>query len=199
MAKKNQIRETDFNSANLFIKTVKANGLGDLAMNVPFYIKKVVTAKWKNAGSPMDTVGLKRFCVEILRKETGLMQDTGCVVVLKSPRTSRRKVKPTTVHRLDGKMGAPLKDLERRMVFYDSENREIFDMPFCTRKVAAGRCRDMVKSGELRSCEIYCYVEYRIKDRKPIFKMDIHSDKDDIEKEKGEYIVFGITAVDYNG
>lgn len=199
MAKKIQIRENDFNSANLFIRNIKADGLGDLALKVPFHIKKVVTSRWKRCGCPTDIIGLKRFCVEVLRNETGFLQDTGCVIVIKSPRTSRRKVPKSHMYRLDGRIGVRVGELEKQMVFYDSENREIYSMPFCTRKVAGQILRNMHKEGKIPSGEIFCYVEYRSKDRKPIFKMDLHSKSDEMDVEYGEYIAFGITAMDYNG
>ena len=194
-----KIRENDFNSANLFIKIMKADNLGDLAMKVPFHIKKVVTSRWTMNGCPMDIVGLKRFCVDVLKNETGFMQDTGCVVVLKKPRKSRRKTPETHMKRLDGRMAVRIGELRRFMVFYDSENREICNMPFCTRKVAGMKIKELFKAGKIPPGEIFCYVEYRADDRKPVFKMDLHSKEEDPGTEQGEYIAFGIVAMDYNG
>lgn len=178
---------------NLVIKIVTADKMKDAVSSVPFYVMANVTRSWKRSGCPMEQKALEKFCVDYLKKRTGLEEDFGFIVVVE--RANERATGLSKKCRYERLGPARFRKEETRKfyVFRNDRKEELKVLDGRTKmRDLVSEAKRMVKSLEFKGERLTCHVEYRLENDNSVFKIERCARK---KAKGGKYILFGVASL----
>lgn len=179
---------------NFYMKVITASSVKDVARMVPFHINAIVTKDWIKAGSPTTANRLKSFCINYLYKKTGFEEDFGFAIIMEHPQNVRTFKEKFKITRTSAPKKVGRTEVEKCLVLYDENGRELKVLSGCTwkqaKEVAMEICNDLGFYGN----EIECVVEYRFIDRckRSEFTLTRKRAPNQVD---GKYIVFGVHSM----